>query len=230
LTLVAKDVHKSYGIGPRRQQILHGINLSVNAGETLYLTGPSGGGKTTLLSLLGCILSPDAGGVQVLGEDVAHMNYQQRTAFRRRYLGFVFQSVNLFPTLSAVDNIRLRLSMQGVDLKAATARAENLLGQVGLGNRGRQRPSLLSGGECQRVAIARALASQPAVLFADEPTAALDADNGRAVMTLLTQLARERDVTLVVVTHDERIYPFADRIVRVEDGRLLGDWKPGPPG
>src|SRR6516164_11111667 len=116
LTLLAQDVHKSYGIGPRRQHILHGINLRVNVGETLYLTGPSGGGKTTLLSLLGCVLSPDAGRVQVLGEDVTRMKCRQRTAFRRRHLGFVFQSVNLFPTLSAVDNIRLRLSMQGVNL------------------------------------------------------------------------------------------------------------------
>jgi putative ABC transport system ATP-binding protein len=214
-------------MGPRRQPILHGINLRVQAGETLYLTGPSGGGKTTLLSLLGCILGPDAGRVQVLGEDVGPMSVRQRTAFRRRYLGFVFQSVNLFPTLSAVDNIRLRLSVQGVDLKAATARAEELLDQVGLASRGRLRPSMLSGGECQRVAVARALASEPAVLFADEPTAALDAENGRSVMTLLSRLTRERDVTLVVVTHDERIYPFADRIVRLEDGRLIGEWKPG---
>jgi putative ABC transport system ATP-binding protein len=206
---------------------LHGISLSISAGETVYLTGPSGSGKTTLLSILGCILSPDEGNVQVLGEEVARMNSRQRAAFRQHHLGFIFQSVNLFPTLSAVDNIRLVLSMQGVGLRAATAWAEELLDQVGLADRGRLRPGLLSGGECQRVAIARALASRPTLLFADEPTAALDAENGWAAMTLLTRLVRERDITLVVVTHDERIFPFADRILRLEDGRLNDNWSPG---
>jgi putative ABC transport system ATP-binding protein len=229
MTLAARDVQKSYGAGPRRQPILHGINLDVSAGETVYLTGPSGSGKTTLLSILGCILTPDGGSVRVLGEEVARMDSRQRAEFRRRHAGFIFQSFNLFPTLSAVDNIRLVLSMQGVGLRAATARAEELLDQVGLAHRGRLRPALLSGGECQRVAIARALASGPALLFADEPTASLDAENGQAVLTLLTRLVRERDVTLVVVTHDERIFSFADRIVRLEDGRLTRDWKPGGP-
>jgi putative ABC transport system ATP-binding protein len=223
LTLLASDVRKSYGTGPRRQPILRGISLGVSAGETLYLTGPSGSGKTTLLSILGCILTPDEGSVQVLGEEVARLSARQRAAFRQRHLGFVFQSFNLFPLLSALDNIRLVLSMQGVGLRAATARAEELLGQVGLADRGRVRAALLSGGECQRVAIARSLASRPALLFVDEPTTSLDADNGRAAVTLLTRLVRERDVTLVVVTHDERIFPFADRIVRLEDGRLTDE-------
>jgi putative ABC transport system ATP-binding protein len=227
LSILARDVQKSYGVGHRRQPILRGISLGIAAGETLYLTGPSGSGKTTLLSLLGCLLTPDQGSVQVLGQEVAQMSHRQRTAFRRRHLGFVFQSFNLFPMLSALDNIRLVLSVQGVGLKAATARAEELLDQVGLAGRGRVRPGLLSGGECQRVAIARALAAQPVLLFADEPTAALDADNGRAAMTLLTRLVRQRGVTLVVVTHDERIFPFADRIVRLEDGRLTHVWQPG---
>jgi putative ABC transport system ATP-binding protein len=227
MTLVAQHVHKSYGAGPRRQPILQGISLSIAAGESLYLTGPSGSGKTTLLSVLGCILTPDEGSVEVLGEEIAQMDSRQRTGFRQRHVGFIFQSFNLFPTLSAVDNIRLVLSMQGVGLRTATARAEELLDQVGLAKRAGLRPAQLSGGECQRVAIARALASRPALLFADEPTASLDAENGQAALTLLTRLVRERDVTLVVVTHDERIFPFADRIVRLEDGRLTHDWKPG---
>jgi putative ABC transport system ATP-binding protein len=229
LTLLASDVRKSYGTGARRQPILRGVSLEVSAGETLYLTGPSGSGKTTLLSILGCILTPDEGSVQVLGEEVARMSARQRAAFRQRHLGFVFQSFNLFPLLSALDNIRLVLSMQDVGLRAATAQAEELFEQVGLADRGRVRAALLSGGECQRVAIARSLASRPALLFVDEPTASLDADNGRAAMTLLTHLVRERDVTLVVVTHDERIFPFADRIVRLEDGRLTDVWKPASP-
>ena len=229
LTLMARNVKKSYGSGTRYQPVLRGITLGVAAGETVFLTGPSGSGKTTLLSVLGCILTPDAGSVEILGEELAHLDDRQRTAFRKQHLGFIFQSFNLFPTLSAVDNLRLVLSLHGVNLRAATARAEELLGLVGLGNRGRLRPGQLSGGECQRVAIARALAAEPALLFADEPTASLDADNGQAVMKLLTQLVRDRGVTLVVVTHDQRIYPFADRIIRLEDGYLTHVGKPGGP-
>jgi putative ABC transport system ATP-binding protein len=227
LTLMARNIEKSYGTGPRRQTILRDVSLGVSAGETIFLTGPSGSGKTTLLSILGCILTPDRGSLQILGQEVARLNDRQRTAFRQQHLGFIFQSFNLFPTLSALDNIRLVLTMHGLDRRSATARAEDLLGQVGLGHRCRQRPAQLSGGECQRVAIARALAAQPALLFADEPTASLDAENGQAALKLLTRLVRERNVTLVVVTHDERIYPFADRIVRLEDGRLTHVWKPG---
>jgi putative ABC transport system ATP-binding protein len=155
------------------------------------------------------------------------MNGQERAAFRQRHLGLVFQTCNLFPTLSAVDNIRLVLSIQGIGRKAATARAEELIDQVGLDSRGRLRPAALSGGECQRVAIARALASRPALLFADEPTASLDTENGQAILTMLTRLVREHGVTLVVVTHDDRIFPFADRILRLEDGHLIREWRPG---
>jgi putative ABC transport system ATP-binding protein len=229
LTILARDLHKGYGTGARYQPILRGISLGASAGETIFLTGPSGGGKTTLLSILGCILTPDQGSVQVMGEEVAQMNSRQRTAFRRQNVGFIFQSCNLFPTLSALDNLRLALTLQGVARRPATARAEELLGQVGLAHRAGLRPGQMSGGECQRVAIARALAGRPALVFADEPTAALDATNGQSVMTLLTRLVRERDVTLVVVTHDERIFSFADRIVRLEDGRLTHVWKPGRP-
>src|SRR5262245_16076953 len=229
LTIMAQAVEKSYGLGPRRQPILRGVSLGVAAGETVFLTGPSGSGKTTLLSVLGCILTPDGGSVRLLGQEVAAMDNRQRTAFRRRHLGFIFQSFNLFPTLSALDNLRLVLSLHGVGLREAPARAEALLEQVGLGHRARLRPAQLSGGECQRVAIARALAARPALLFADEPTASLDADNGQAVMQLLTRLVRERDVTLVGVTHDQRIYPFADRIIRLEDGYLTHVGKPGGP-
>src|SRR5262249_62009481 len=139
----------------------------VTPGEIVFLVGPSGSGKTTLLSILGCILTPDEGSVEVLGQEIARKTVAELTAFRRQHLGFIFQTFNLFPTLSALDNIRLVLTVQGVGLKAATARAEELLDQVGLAGRGRMRPGLLSGGECQRVAIARALAAQPALLFAD---------------------------------------------------------------
>jgi putative ABC transport system ATP-binding protein len=160
----------------------------------------------------------------VLGKEVSRLDSQQLTAFRRHHLGFIFQSFNLFPTLSALDNIRLALTMRGGSLRTATRQAADLLAQMGLGRRSHLRPAQLSTGECQRVAIARALADCPAVLFADEPTASLDAENGQAVMTLLTRLARERGVTLVTVTHDNRIFPFADRILHLEDGHLAREW------
>ena len=228
-TIVAENVGKSFGTGQRQSVILRGVSLSVAAGEVVFLVGPSGSGKTTLLSILGCILTPDDGRVEVLGVEVSRLDSKQLTAFRRKHLGFIFQSFNLFPTLSALDNIRLALTMRGVPMRTATQQAAELLNQMGLWHRSHLRPSRLSTGECQRVAIARALADCPSVLFADEPTASLDAENGRAVMTLLTRLARERGVTLVTVTHDNRIFPFADRILHLEDGYLTQEWSTPQP-
>ena len=176
--------------------------------------------------MLGCILSPDRGSVQILGHEVSAWNPAQLAEFRRQHLGFVFQSFNLFPTLSALDNIRLVLAMRN---KPAEHLAEALLDQVGLTSRAHLRPGQLSGGECQRVAIARALANDPAIILADEPTAALDVGNGQSVMRLLTGLVRRRGATLVVVTHDARIFPFADRILNLTDGRLTGAWSPKAP-
>jgi putative ABC transport system ATP-binding protein len=225
-TIEAENVCKSFGNGQRQSVILRGVSLTADRGETLFLVGPSGSGKTTLLSILGCILTPDDGRVRVMGEDVGRMRPSQLTAFRRKHLGFIFQSFNLFPTLSALDNIRLTLCMRGLPLKAATDQAADLLNRLGIYHRSHLRPGKLSTGECQRVAVARALADDPTVLFADEPTASLDAENGQAVMALLRNLARERGVTLVVVTHDSRIYPFADRILTLEDGRLTDEWVP----
>jgi putative ABC transport system ATP-binding protein len=220
-------LQKSFPTGQRQTPILRGISMEVARGETVFLVGPSGSGKTTLLSILGCILTPEQGSVQVLGQDVGGLKPEQRAAFRRQHLGFIFQSFNLFPTLSALDNVCLALTMRGVPLKAASRRGAELLDQVGLGQRARLRPAQLSTGECQRVAVARALVNDPALLFADEPTASLDAENGQAIMGLLAKLVRDHGTTLVVVTHDDRIFPFADRILRLEDGRLAGAWE-GP--
>ena len=155
------------------------------------------------------------------------MSPKQRTAFRGQHLGFIFQTFNLFPTLSALDNIALTMVMRDQPLAEASQRAADLLDQVGLRERAHLRPAQLSTGECQRVAVARALASAPAIILADEPTASLDAENGQAVLQLLTALVRQRGMTLVVVTHDHRIYPFADRIVHLENGRLIRASKPG---
>jgi putative ABC transport system ATP-binding protein len=200
--------------------------MEASCGETVFLVGPSGSGKTTFLSILGCILTPDRGSLHVLGQEVAGMTVKQLTAFRRDNLGFIFQTFNLFPTLSAQDNVALALTMRGVSLRSATQRAGELINQVGLWHRRNARPSQMSGGECQRVAVARALADDPALVFADEPTASLDAENGQAVMQLLTRLVHERGVTLVVVTHDNRIFPYADRVLRLEDGCMAHEWVP----
>jgi putative ABC transport system ATP-binding protein len=218
--LMARDVHKSFGSGASRMPILRGVSLEVSRGEIVFLVGPSGSGKTTLLSLLGCLLRPDQGHIWVLGQEVSRLRPRQLTALRREHFGFIFQTFNLFPTLSALDNVRLALTMRGLPLARATERATALLEEVGLGTRSRWRPGLLSTGECQRVAVARALADEPTILFADEPTAALDTASGQAVMKLLTRLVQDRGATLVVVTHDPRIVPFADRILHLEDGRL----------
>lgn len=226
LTLTARDVHKSFGSGPHCSPVLRGVSVEASRGETVFLVGPSGSGKTTLLSILGCILTPDRGSVQVLGQEVAGMTVKQLTAFRRDNLGFIFQSFNLFPTLSAQDNIALSLTMRGVAGRAAAERAGELLNQVGLWHRRKARPAQMSGGECQRVAVARSLAADPALVFADEPTASLDAENGQAVMKLLTRLVRDRGVTLVVVTHDNRIFSYADRVLRLEDGCMAHEWVP----
>lgn len=226
--VAAEHVYKGFGSGARRAPILRGISLQVPQGQTVFLVGPSGSGKTTLLSILGCLLSADAGTVHVLGQDASKLSAKQLTALRRRSIGFIFQNFHLFPTLSALDNIRLTLTMQGASLAAATHRATELLDQVCLGPRAHLRPAQLSTGECQRVAVARALSSDPAILFADEPTASLDAENGQVVMHLLTDLVRRRGRTLIVVTHDERIYPFADRILRLEDGCLADEWARQP--
>jgi putative ABC transport system ATP-binding protein len=230
LTLVAENVCKSFGRGQRQSLILRGVTLAAERGEIVFLVGPAGSGKTTLLSILGCILTADEGSVRVLGREVRGMDAEQLTVFRRENLGFIFQSFNLFPTLSALDNVRLTLTMRGASLHDATDQAADLLNQMGLWHRAHLRPGNLSTGECQRVAVARSLADNPAVLFADEPTASLDADNGQAVMGLLARQVRERGATLVVVTHDTRIFPFADRILHLEDGHLTHEWAPGEEG
>ena len=222
-TIVAENIGKTFGAGQRRAVVLRDVSLSVSAGEVVFLVGPSGSGKTTLLSILGCILTPDTGRVWVRGVEVSRLDSQQLTAFRRQHLGFIFQSFNLFPTLSALDNVRLALTMRGASLRTATGQAAELLDQMGLGRRAHLRPAQLSTGECQRVAVARALADCPSILFADEPTASLDAENGQNIMTMLTRLTRERGVTLVTVTHDNRIFSFADRILCLEDGSLTGE-------
>jgi putative ABC transport system ATP-binding protein len=232
---VAAAVHcrglvKSYGRGEQRVQALRGVDLDVAAGELLLLVGPSGCGKTTLLSVLAGTLQADAGRFTVFGDDVQAMTDDARTRWRSRTVGFVFQSYNLIPTLTAAENVAVPCLLLGRPRREALARARDALAAVGLAERAASRPGELSGGQQQRVAIARALVHEPRLVVCDEPTAALDHGTGQRVMDLLRGVARQRDRSLLVVTHDARIFPFADRIAHMDDGRVERIVDPPRPG
>jgi putative ABC transport system ATP-binding protein len=218
-----RKLRKSYGGGALSQTVLQDVDLTVRSGEVLMLVGPSGSGKTTLLSILGCVLAPSSGSVQLAGHELMGVPQSALPMMRLRYIGFVFQSHNLLPSLSALDNVRLPLLLRGWSGQRATLESQLLLENVGLTGKMACLPSQLSGGQAQRVAIARALAGRPPIILADEPTAALDAHTGQGVMETLTQLAHDGGHTVVVVTHDNRIFRFGDRIVRIEDGRITED-------
>jgi len=188
--------------------------------------GPSGSGKTTLLSILGCILSPTEGTLEVAGNSTTGLDAEGLADLRRRHVGFVFQGYNLFPTMTASENVMLALDVRGKPVVDPPTHALNALKAVGLGHRAQAYPAKLSGGEKQRVALARALAGSPSVILADEPTAALDAENGRAVMALLAEVAQDPTRAVLAVTHDHRTLPYADRIVRIEDGKIHSDERP----
>ena len=218
-----RNVTKTYESGAAISRALSGISLAIESGTVTMLMGPSGSGKTTLISIMGGILRPTSGSVAIRGREITGLNERELPAIRLRHIGFVFQSFNLFPTLTARGNIELALDIKGIRGVTARKRADALLGEVGLGDKVSALPADLSGGEKQRVAIARALAGDPEVLLADEPTAALDSASGKVVMDLLRQLARERNRAVMIVTHDSRIIHHADRIVQIEDGRISAD-------
>lgn len=221
--LEAKDIVKDLGEGAGRVRALKGVSIALVPGELTLLMGPSGSGKTTLLSVLGCILSPTSGTLSVAGERADGLDPERLANIRRRHVGFVFQSYNLFPTLTAIENVRLALDVRGVKKQDTAHMAEEALREVGLGHRLRSYPRNLSGGEQQRVAVARALAAKPSVILADEPTAALDSENGHAVMALLAHIAKDESRSVLAVTHDPRTHSYADRIIRIEDGRIVGE-------
>ena len=185
--------------------------------------GPSGSGKTTLLSILGGIMTPTAGDLIIDGESVRGRSAEEMAKIRRDHIGFIFQSYNLFPTLNAIENVRIALDVRGIKGFQATSRSEEVLRDVGLGHRLTNYPGNLSGGEQQRVAAARAIASSPSIVLADEPTAALDSENGHAAMALLARIAKEQSRSVLAVTHDPRTLGYADRVVRIEDGRIVGE-------
>ncbi|HEU4734726.1 MAG TPA: ABC transporter ATP-binding protein [Kofleriaceae bacterium] len=209
---------KTYGRGENAVTALSNATLDVRAGEVMLIEGPSGSGKTTLISILGLLLTPTAGEVWIEGRNVAGLGERDLPGLRARNFGFVFQGFNLFPALTALENVAIAIRMKDPRVKDATAEARRLLEQVGLGARQHRLPEDLSGGQKQRVAIARALGGNPPILVGDEPTAALDTRTALSVMELLRELASTEGRAVVVVTHDPRLERFADRVVRVEDG------------
>lgn len=211
----------TYDSGGTGTTALRDVDLDIERGKLTLLMGPSGSGKTTLLSIMGCILRPTAGSVQVSGTDVTGLKENALPNIRLRHIGFVFQGFNLFPTLTAGENVELSLELKGIRGKAAKNEAQRLLELVQLGHKYRELPANLSGGQKQRVAIARAVAGEPEILLADEPTAALDSHVGRAVVEMMARLAHEQNRAVVIVTHDNRILDCADRIVRMEDGQVI---------
>jgi putative ABC transport system ATP-binding protein len=227
IVLEAHNIVKELGSGAGKVRALKGVGLELHAGELTLLMGPSGSGKTTLLSILGCILTPTEGSLVVAGHDTSDYSVEELALLRRKHIGFIFQSYNLFPTLTAEENVRLALDVRGDQGSEATVRAQRALHQVGLAHKLRSYPANLSGGEQQRVAVARALAGSPSVILADEPTAALDSENGQAVMTLLAEIAKDKSRAVLAVTHDPRTIPYAQRILKIEDGLIVGD--EGPP-
>jgi len=216
-----RNISKTYGAGIAKVAALRGVDLDVRRGELLMLVGPSGCGKTSLISIIAAILDQDAGSCEVLGQDLNALDQLERARFRNLSLGFVFQVFNLLPALTALENVSVPLLIQGLGRRQAEARAADLLDSVGLADHQRKRPTELSGGQQQRVAIARALAGDPRLIICDEPTSSLDHDTGHNVMDILKRHATSPDRAVIVVTHDPRIFPFADRLARMDDGRVI---------
>lgn len=221
LAVELKGLTKTYGAGALAFQALKGIDLTVKQGEFMMLVGPSGSGKTTLLSILGCVLAPTTGEGWLFGEKLHDRRESELPDLRLSYIGFIFQGNNLLPALSIEDNVAFPLELRGSTRKQAVHEAREVLTAVGLGDKLKRHPDDLSGGQRQRVAVARAVAGRPPLILADEPTAALDAETGQQVTELLKKLSTERGHTVVVVTHDNRIFHFADRTVHIEDGLLV---------
>lgn len=218
--VVCRNVTKSFGESNARVQALRGVDLDIRMGELGMLVGPSGCGKTTLLSVIAGLLDSNGGELEVLGEKPAQMTQKERILFRRRNLGFVFQQFNLLPALTATENVAVPLLAAGVNRVDAVKQATRLLAQLGMEDRAAAAPSQLSGGQQQRVALGRALIHQPRLVVCDEPTSALDARTGHAVMELLSEVAVRPGRAVIVVTHDSRVFEFADTIAHMDDGRI----------
>jgi putative ABC transport system ATP-binding protein len=220
IAVAARQVDISFGSEEAKVIALNHTDFSARTGELIMLVGPSGCGKTTLLSVIAGTLTPQAGEIEVFGQRLDGLSQEELTTFRRKNLGFVFQSFNLIPTLSVVENVMIPLLIQGASHSAATKKAIEILEKVGLKGREEGKPNALSGGQQQRVAIARALVHEPPLLICDEPTSALDKDTGAQIMEMIRELSRAPNRCVVVVTHDFRIFKYADRIAEMEDGKI----------
>ena len=218
--VICRSVVKNFGTGENEVKVLRGVDFDVHYGEMTFLVGPSGCGKTTLLSVIAGLLNATAGDLRVLGTDLAHHRNGKAVEFRRKNLGFVFQQFNLLPALTAAENAAIPLLAAGWNRRKAVDKAVTILEDLGLGHRVAAKPNQLSGGQQQRVAFARALIHEPRLVVCDEPTSALDADTGHHVMDLLRRIAVRPDRAVLVVTHDSRIFPFADRIAHMNDGLI----------
>ena len=228
-SLEAVRLEKSFVSGLVQVHVLQGLSVSLYAGELSLISGPSGCGKSTLLSLMSGLQKPDAGRALALGQDLAALGAGALEKFRLRHTGFVFQGFNLFPALTALEQVQLPLGYMGLRNAETLRRAKEALDEVGLSHRSHMRPAQLSGGEKQRVAIARAMAKRPQLLFADEPTSALDAESGQRVIDLLHRAARTHGTTVLCVSHDPRLVRHADRVLGMEDGAIRNDWRQNSP-
>ena len=220
IAVKTNTVCKGFGQGETRTEVLKQVNFEARMGELLMLVGPSGCGKTTLLSVIAGTLAADHGEVQIFDSPLHSMDKQAVTLFRAANIGFIFQQYNLIPTLNCIENVSVPLRIQGQKAAIAEKKAAEMLEIVGLGKRMHHRPNMLSGGQQQRVAIARALVHDPKLIICDEPTAALDSENGAKVMEILSNVARRPDRCAIIVTHDNRIFKYADRMTFMEDGRI----------
>jgi putative ABC transport system ATP-binding protein len=220
IAVLCKGVTKTYGSGNTQVHALRGVDLEVKPGEFMLLVGPSGSGKTTLISIIAGVLDADGGECLVFDHDFKRMSRHEKTRYRGQSVGFVFQMFNLIPTLSAAENVAVPLLIHGTKRRAAIDRAREILDQVGLGDRTYSLPAELSGGQQQRVAIARSIVHNPKLIVCDEPTSALDHETGHKVMEMLREVATGADRALIVVTHDARIFEFADRIAKMDDGQV----------
>jgi putative ABC transport system ATP-binding protein len=228
VSLTGEGLSHSFGSGETRALALKDVSVELRQGELNLLMGPSGSGKSTLLAVLSGLLRPDTGAVGAMGRDMWGMSDDEMERFRLRHCSYIFQGYNLFPALTAREQLEIVLKWgEGCSSRDARKRADHVLGQLGLTNKAHLRPAQLSGGEKQRVAIGRALVKNPTYVFADEPTAALDWDNGQQVVKLLTENARERGAMVLVVTHDPRLVPFADRVFELADGEMHNEAAPG---
>jgi len=215
-----RDLRREFVEGDKLHRVLDGIDADFARGETVAMRGRSGSGKSTLLNLVGGIDAPDAGSVTVAGIELTGLNERDRTLFRRKHIGFVYQSFNLVPTLDVADNIRLVLELNNVQSRTADSRIDELLAAVGLADRAASFPDVLSGGEQQRVAIARALCHKPAVLLADEPTGNLDEATAESILELLDTLVKQNGGTMLIATHSTRVASYCDRVLELHDGRF----------